>query len=174
MCIYTDNVKNGAWMSYARKGASASTNYFGTHMVVAYDKNDKYIKTSATEYDDGNNCGSDACDVCAERGEIAMIFLILSFILIFPILVISLLRMQPDLGNLNKFIVCNSLLFSMLFIIISMSVFAKCHDEILDYNNNLYGKNGGDLAYGPGFVCLSLNLLTCFIMFMFHVLLKSS
>jgi vacuolar-type H+-ATPase subunit H len=164
-----DNIRNSAWATHS---TSTTTSYYGLYMYVSYNKNDKFIKNSDVEYSD-KICSSNACDVCEDAGEVTTAFLAMSFILIFPIGLISFLRMYPEMFNINKFIVFIALLLSILFIIISMSTFASCHDEIVNAYDKI-SKSGDKVEYGPGFVCLSLNLVTCFIMFFLHLFIKSS
>jgi hypothetical protein len=154
---------NGAWMVY--ENAGGSTTYFGTKMAVTFDSDDVYDKGSATLYSD---CNGDVCDTCDSEGQTATAMLCIAFICIFPILIMSYLRMAAD-SNMNKVVAVVCTLLSLLFVIISMSAFSNCHDKY----ENCAGIDEDKLSYGPGFIVLGINILTLFVLFLLHLLLTA-
>lgn len=170
----TDNIKTSNWMYFTFSNDRYTTTY-GTYKFATFDKNDVFDEPGySTKYTEciskngilNNNLHTIACDTCDRQGKIATIFLSLAFILIFPIVFISMCKNGKNRLQNDIVVVC--LLLSILFIIISTASFSDCFDDMkesLDIDNN------NTLAYGVGFICLSVNIFNCFLMFILHFFL---
>jgi len=149
---------NWAYLEYSVNGEDYTACY-GTRMSVTADEDGKATGGN-NKYKD---CDTDICSECEEGGNNAIAFLCLAWLLTFPLLIVTALRVTTSRETNSAKgagVIISALM--LLFIIISMGAFGECFDEIADADD--------DVEYGPAFNCLGVSILTTLIILVLHLL----